>query len=348
MEAIVQPASTQVGDGLDSYHVEILVLMNAVKKPTTVDEQLELLRSRSMEIGEPLARQWLTNVSYYRLSGYWYAYRVLPTPDDPKNPVRLDQFENGTRFTDIAALYEFDRKMRTLIYDGIERIEVAMRAKLGELLVAKGALSYQDASLFRPGFDHAGWLETAYKRVERARGRDRAIDHYATHYDDYPFWVLADVLDFSDISQLFDGLVVEDQRTIAHSFGLVADPGRLNSKQKKSYYTQDPLARWCEQLSVLRNTCAHHGRVWNRHFTPASSNALRTIPDLHSLPKGQSERLYGALLVMAFMLKTVSPGSSWSRRVRTLIDTEYVPLPMRHLNEMGIPHNWHELTLWAV
>ena len=87
--------------------------MNAVKKLATVDQQLDLLRSCGMEIDEPLVRQWLANVSYYRLSGYWYAYRVLLTLDDPKNLIRLDHFEDGIKFTDIAALYEFDRKMCT-------------------------------------------------------------------------------------------------------------------------------------------------------------------------------------------------------------------------------------------
>ncbi|WP_234914668.1 hypothetical protein [Corynebacterium belfantii] len=41
-----------------------------VKPPTTLEEQLELLSKRGMTLDEPLARQWLANVSYYRLSGY--------------------------------------------------------------------------------------------------------------------------------------------------------------------------------------------------------------------------------------------------------------------------------------
>ncbi len=321
--------------------------MGAVKQSTTIDEQFALLRARGMTVDEPLARQWLASVSYYRLSGYWYSYRILPVPDDPKKPERLDDFEAGASFAEIAALYEFDRKMRTLIHDGMERIEVAMRARIGELLVAKGPLSYQDASLFRDGFDHAAWLQTARDRIERARNRNHAIQHYATHYDGYPFWVLADVLDFSDISQLYDGLVLEDQRTIAHSFGLKADPGRLNAKQKKSYYNQDPLARWCEQFTVLRNTCAHHGRLWNRYLTPASTNAFRTISPLSSLPKGQSDRLYGALLLMVFMLNNISPRTSWTRKVRNLIETEYLPLKARSLDEMGFPPNWQQLEIWT-
>lgn len=288
--------------------------MKKIKNPTTVEVQIALMRSRGMELNESLARQWLSSVSYYRLSGYWYAYRILPEPEDPKQPQRADSFVRGTKFEEIVALYEFDRKMRTLIYDGIERIEVALRARIGELLVAKGALSYKDPGIFREDFRHQDWLETAEKRVDRERKRNRAVAHYSVNYGDYPFWVLADVLDFSDISILFDGLTLDDQRSIAHSFGFFGDVDRLNSKQKKSYYNQDPLARWCEQLTVLRNTGAHHGRVWNRHFTPAATNAFRTIQELSCLPKGQSERLFGALTAIAFMPRSVSPGSTWVKR----------------------------------
>jgi len=156
--------------------------MKKIKNPTTVEVQIALMRSRGMELNESLARQWLSSVSYYRLSGYWYAYRILPEPEDPKQPQRADSFVRGTKFEEIVALYEFDRKMRTLIYDGIERIEVALRARIGELLVAKGALSYKDPGIFREDFRHQDWLETAEKRVDRERKRNRAVSHYSVNY----------------------------------------------------------------------------------------------------------------------------------------------------------------------
>lgn len=147
---------------------------------------------------------------------------------------------------------------------------------------------------------------------------------------------------------LFDGLILEDQRSISHSFGLHLDPDQLNSRQKKSYYNQDPLARWCEQFTVLRNTCAHHGRLWNRYFTPASTNAFRTIQELSCLPKGQSERLFGALTIIAFMLRSVSPGSTWVNKVRMLIEEEYTPLALRQIDEMGFPDDWMNLPVWTL
>ena len=99
-----------------------------------------------------------------------------------KNPHRLDIFETKTSFSDIARLYEFDRKLRTLIHDGMEHIEVGLRVRISDRLALTDALSYLDSALFRPEFDHSTWLDTALARVERAKKRDCAIKHYASKY----------------------------------------------------------------------------------------------------------------------------------------------------------------------
>ncbi|WP_281510802.1 Abi family protein [Corynebacterium belfantii] len=311
-----------------------------VKPPTTLEEQLELLSKRGMTLDEPLARQWLANVSYYRLSGYWYPYRVLPKNADYRHPLRLDNFVSGTSFSEVAGLYEFDRKLRALVHDGIERIEVALRTRIGEWCTQHGALAYREPALFREEFDHSSWLATVEARIERAKSSNAAIKHYADKYGQYPFWVVTEVLDFSDVSILFSGLPVHTQHSISTGLGFHVAVDRLNSKQKKSYYGQDPLARWCEQLTIVRNVCAHHARLFNRHFTPASTNAFRTIPALASLPRGQSDKLYGALLMMAFMLYTISPGTTWPSKLTDLIRTDFENLSLRSITEMGFPDNW--------
>lgn len=311
-----------------------------VKSATTIDEQLKLMAERGMQVEDKLARQWLSNISYYRLSGYSYPYRVSLPTDNPKKPKRDDRFIEGTSFSDVARLYEFDRKLRTLVYDGIERIEVALRARIGEWVVSYDPLAYTRPELCRSDFKHAEWLDTAKRRVKRAKKSNAAIRHYSDNYDGYPFWVLAETLDFSDISKLYGGLPVPVQHKISTAFGFKVDATALLARHKKKYYREDPLARWCEQLSIVRNVCAHHGRLFNRGFTPASTSVFRTIPGLSSLPRGQSESLYGALLVIAFMLRGVSPGTTWTDKLIALIKSDYMPLRLRHVSEMGFPEDW--------
>lgn len=53
-----------------------------------------------MDIDEALAQQWLTNMSCYRLSAYWYPAR---TRDE--RGARSDSFHEGTAFKDVVALY---------------------------------------------------------------------------------------------------------------------------------------------------------------------------------------------------------------------------------------------------
>lgn len=310
-----------------------------VKDPTTIDEQIHILSERGMQVDADLARQWLRSVSYYRLSGYWYPYREQ-LESAPRMPVRADTFVLGSTFTEVAGLYEFDRKLRTLVHDGIERIEIALRTRVGEWIVAHGPLAYEAKDLFRPDFDHKSWLTTARRRLKRAEGNNAAIRHYSEKYEGYPFWVLAETLDFADISKLYAGLPINAQHEISRSFGFVIDPLRLKGKHRKNYYSRDPLARWCEQLTVVRNVCAHHGRLFNRNLLPASTVAFRTIDGLESLPEGQSDKLFGALLVMAFMLNSISPGTSWTAKVSGLMQGEYAQLHLRSVTEMGFPHEW--------
>ncbi len=90
-----------------------------LKPAMPVAQQIALLRERGMAIDEGLARQWFANVSYYRLSAYWHPARRLNGRGE-----RSDTFIDGTTFSDVAALYEADRKLRTFMHDGMERIEI--------------------------------------------------------------------------------------------------------------------------------------------------------------------------------------------------------------------------------
>ncbi len=102
-----------------------------LKPATTLSEQIETLRERGMQVNEQLARQWLSNVSYYRLSAYWYPAKKIGSRGEA-----LEEFRDGTSFEDVVALYEADRKLRTLVFDAIERIETTMRTRVGESLCA--------------------------------------------------------------------------------------------------------------------------------------------------------------------------------------------------------------------
>lgn len=320
-------------------------MAESIKPFSTIAEQVELLTKRGLIVHPDVASHWLQAVGYYRLSGYWYPYRQF----DPRaRNVRDDDFIRGTSFDGVVRLYEFDRKLRTLIHDGIERIEVALRSNLSYVVAEVDPLAYQDATCFRPSFEHSAWLATARKRVDRAKRHSEPIRHYNSKYDGkLPIWVLTEVLDFSDVSKLYDGMRAKDQWRIAERLGVEVNESLLTATQRKKSRKTHPLARWFEHLTVLRNTCAHHSRVWNRSFAPVSTAALSTIEGLECLPTGQSERVFGALTVMGYLLQQVSPGTSWPTKVGSLVEDTLVPLPGRSVTEMGFTEGWRQSPLWS-
>lgn len=313
-------------------------MSKSLKPATTIDDQISILLNRGMSVDKELATQWLTNVSYYRLSAYWFPARRTDSRG-------TEYYCEHSTFTDAVQLYEADRKLRTLIHDGIERIEVTMRTRIGERLCVSGSnptpVSYQDPAHFRTGFNHSQWVETAKKRVDRARKHNEAIRHYYDEYNQaYPFWVLAEVLDFSDISRLFGGMKSKDQNHIAERLGIIIDKEQLSKNQINKIKKRSPLASWLEQLTIIRNSCAHHSRVWNKSFVPVPTTPLKTIHAFKDLPDGQSERIFGAIVVMSFLLRVTSPGTTWPDKVAQLFHSEFLTNPLVNPGSLGIPANW--------
>ncbi|QRZ61644.1 Abi family protein [Rothia sp. ZJ932] len=331
--------------------------MDAQIKPyTTINQQIDLLKSRGMLIDPAEAQQWLSYVGYYRLSGYWYICRTEnPASTGQRTPIRDDTFQPNTDFSDIVKLYEFDRKLRTLVHDGIERVEIAGRTALAETLGAMGPLAFYQRDTFRINprkeFDHYQLISTVTGRISRSlNSRERTSVHH--NVEKYGVllapWVLADVLDFSDMSKTYSMLKTTEQEKIADLLGFDVSSIRRTSNQNSAYRDAHPLASVLRQLTVLRNKAAHHARIWNCSLPPVGTPILRQIPQLSSLPLPQSEKLYGALTCIAYTLEAVSPGSSWSKNVANLVQDNLADIPFLTESQMGFPNRWEQDPLWKL
>lgn len=319
--------------------LEFHALVNPLKPATTIEDHIDRLTSRGMQVDSSEATQWLSNVSYYRLSAYWYPAREVNTEADQPS----DNFMSGTSFDQVVRLYEADRKLRTLIHDGIERIEIAMRTQTTELLCLKSPedpAGYLGSDLFREKFDHTSWLTKIFGRLARAK-KNESVNHYSKKYSGrFPLWVVAESMDFSDISRLYSGLRGADQQEVAENLNLNIDFSTLTSEQQNKIQKRHPLASWLEQLTIVRNTCAHHGRLWNKSFAPASASALRTNGNLNLLHEEQSGRIFGTLVMMSHLLRAVSPGTTWPDKVLKIIVDDFLRNPIVEPSSLGIPDNW--------
>ncbi len=92
------------------------MIMAEIKSWKSIDDQLEILRSRGLHIeDDDRARRYLMRLGYYRLSGYWYPFRqFLPENDRQSTGLRSDDFVEGSWFGDLIKLYVFDKKLRLL------------------------------------------------------------------------------------------------------------------------------------------------------------------------------------------------------------------------------------------
>jgi len=89
---------------------------------------------------EATATNLLKNINYYRLKGYWW---------DMQSDYTSHTMKPNTYFEDIICRYNFDRQLRLILFDAIERIEIALRTKMiYHLSISHGSLWYLNASLF--------------------------------------------------------------------------------------------------------------------------------------------------------------------------------------------------------
>ncbi|MDR2026689.1 MAG: Abi family protein [Prevotellaceae bacterium] len=92
------------------------------KSAYTIADQIALLKQRGMFYRDEMqAYERLKNISYYRLKGYWW---------DMQSDTVRHLFYPGVCFEDILERYDFDRKLRRILFGGIEQIEIAVRTRL--------------------------------------------------------------------------------------------------------------------------------------------------------------------------------------------------------------------------
>ena len=224
-------------------------------------DQLDLLKCRGMSVTDDRAAlRYLERIGYYRLSAYWYPFRVFELSRNPASgqleTARTDRFVDNTHFADAVHLYIFDKKLRLLMLDALERIEVAVRVDIAHRLGERDIFAYRDFKQLHPGFEgkkrknsnktaHEEWLNKYEGLVNRSK--EDFIKHYRqNHGGALPIRVAAKVWDFGAMSKMFSMMKVPDQQKIARKYGI--DDFKVFSS-------------WLRSLNYLRNLCAHHSRL---------------------------------------------------------------------------------------
>ena len=298
----------------------------AFNKPAlTVDQQIDRLLERGMAIPDrERARHYLTHINYYRLRAYWLPFETEPANGDDH------AFVAGTNFETILAIYVFDRDLRLLLLDAIERVEISLRTTLAQhLATAYGPFAHDDGGYFK---DRSSWEKSQDElRKEYERSRETFAKHYRERYPELvspPIWVACELMTLGHLSRWLKNLTKPDDRQqIADNYGL----------------DERVLVSFAHHLTVVRNHCAHHGRVWNRRFglrfTLPTKKPRHIASDFNP---GEPQLIYNTLTMLAYLLDLLSPGHHWRREIHQLLAAH----PEIDPAAMGFPGHWRETSLW--
>ncbi|MEB1939900.1 Abi family protein [Xanthomonas campestris pv. campestris] len=323
-------------------------------------EQLDQLKDRNMTVtDEPKALLYLEKIGYYRLSGYWYPFRLraeyMELTEKAQRPQKskvkslaTDWFVPDTSFGSVVDLYVFDKRLRHLVGDALERIEIALRVDISHTLGKLDTFAYANPDFLHEKFTqlydpqkgvtpHHAWLGKNGQLV--ARSKEEFVRHNKEKYGlPLAIWVVCEVWDFGAMSTLYNGMREAEQDAISIKYGV--SNGRT-------------FATWLRSLNYLRNVCAHHSRLWNRNIVdqpklPGSDEVTWTV----HFPANSTAtaRCFMLLKMVQQLMSVINPGSTWSDRMKAHLTTfpHFAPNPVQRVptvEDMGAPGNWQ--TIWG-
>ena len=297
--------------------------MNYSKPFKEISELLEILKNRRLIINDyQFATDFLHNVNYYRLSAYYIPFYESP-----------NLFKDNVRFEDICNLYEFDKELRGVIFKYLEQIEIILRTKITHNHARKyGAFGYRndENSLNKAYKIRNNSTKTVYdefmEKVEQETNRSNEVfikhikEKYKTNH--LPIWALSEILSFGTLTKLYTILPKILKKEIANSFHENLDIKVLDN--------------WLLGLTVVRNTCAHHARMWNRKFTISFKYPKQITNFLDSLVS--TNQIFFALSVMLVLLK--------DNKLKDELASLFKKYPNVDKRKMGFTDNWQEFKIW--
>jgi len=290
-----------------------------------ITDLIELLKSRGMLFRDEVsAVHFLENISYYRLKGYWWDMQY-----DKVNHI----FNPESWFEDVLNRYNFDRHLRLILFDAIERIEIALRAKMiYHLSLNYGGLWYLNSILFddlNKHKQHIADLRDEFNRSQEIFIKDQKLRYPNSDAD---AWKILEVASFGTISKLYKNLKhqLPEKAGIANGMGL-----NLHSE----------LSSWLEAIAYIRNIIAHHSRLWNRNMVKKPIDNLNNPIGkwfTNSLNPVQSKKPFLIISCMLYLCNEVSPNHQIKTQLLKLFNSN----PTIPVYKSGFLNNWQNEPIW--
>lgn len=290
----------------------------ADKNFKTIEEQIEILRSRGLTINnESQAKDFLLHNNYYRISGYSLTLR--------KN----DVFSKSATFQNIVEIYNFDHELRHIILQYLEVIEVQMKSiYVYEFTKVHGPTGYLDESFFTNKTKHKEIIDKANQQKTQRLAHEAYLKHFVNELQqDIPLWAYVDLFTISDISFLYSISEQPIKDAVARTFGLTMSKGA------------SILGSYMHSMTIIRNLCAHGSRIYNRLFEQKPSLNKQEKALLIKNNKGELDNahFYGFLLIM----KRILPSDKFSEMKDSIIALTK-KYPFVRMDYYGFRNDWQQ------
>lgn len=288
------------------------------KPALSYDEQLDKLIKRGMTVANrEQAIQALSHINYYRLGVYWYGF---------ESEHEQHSFREATSFEDVVSLYVFDRKLRLLVLDAIERIEISFRTQWTyHMSQAYGSHAHMNEAAHNQSWQHT--VKEMHRELKRSD--ERFIKQIMSKYSDDspPIWAVSEVISFGLLSKWYKNLRVNTVRkNISRIYGV----------------HPDVFQSWMQHLTVLRNNCALHSRLWNRTFEKVAPIFPKRNLALPSEWLTNQHQLSNSLTIIIYLLDIISLQHGWRERFVELV-AQHPKIP---LVDMGLEDGWTHEGVW--
>lgn len=223
------------------------------KPSQNITQLLDTLIQRGLEIdpkNQVEFTRFLVDVNYYRVSGYWRYFQEAPHLGD-------NRFKANITSEHILDVYGFDAGLRIILLEGLAAFEIALRSRFAYYFAQK-----LDPSVYVS--------RKIYEELESSSSEDsRPLDNLMTSMTsdlekskepfilryrekglNPPIWVAVEAFSMGTVSKMYKLLNNED----------------IRYQVSKSFAMPDPTVAESifRSFTLLRNVCAHHGRIWNR------------------------------------------------------------------------------------
>ncbi len=292
-----------------------------LKDPKTFEEQLQILENRNMKVEDKQSAIKILKVTnYYRITAYALQFR------------NNKGYNNKASFNDMYRLYKFDKRLRHLILEILESIEISLRTYIAYHLSTKyGAKAHEKADIFKDidwykGYEddngryHNGLLDEI--RIEISKNKKEPfVKHHLRNYNkQFPIWVIVELFSFGMLSRTYVNLNLIDQKIIAKNC--------FNANYQL-------LESWLNNLAYIRNICAHYGRLYNKK--------MAITPMIHNKYKKDNldlNKLFVSILAIKELTRSIAEWCTFKIQLESLID-EYMDVV--DLELIGFPNDWKEI-----